>query len=258
MKNKYRILKILVVLVLFAFLLSFSLKRFSSKEQRLRVDFVEATPVYFVNENSVKATVKKMNPSGKVGNVDIPVIEKHLNEMPAVENANVYLNLNGVMNVEVKQRVPVMRIVHGKKDFYLDKSYTEFPISNLYSHPCMLVSGNIPQKDYKDLVILIEKLSADDFDNKYFIGITRTATGDYELLTYNGMFSVELGDLKDIDFKLKGFKTFAQKYLVEQDANKYKKISLKYKNQVVTTLRRGYKPYEDNLENKEKLVKKDN
>jgi cell division protein FtsQ len=56
-----------------------------------------------------------------------------------------------------------------------------------------------------------------------------------------------LGDLDHIEFKIKGFKTFVEKFLVNQNPEKYSKISVKYDNQIVTTLNNGYKPEEDSL-----------
>ncbi len=50
------------------------------------------------------------------------------------------------------------------------------------------------------------------------------------------IIKVEIGDLDRIDFKVKGFKTFVEKYLVYQAPEKYSKISVKYDNQIVTTL----------------------
>ena len=47
---------------------------------------------------------------------------------------------------------------------------------------------------------------------------------------------MEIGDLDNIDFKVKGFKEFAEKFLVYQDPQKYSKVSVKYNNQIVTTL----------------------
>ena len=56
-----------------------------------------------------------------MGDVDILSLEKKLNELPAVDSANVYLNLNGKLNVDIKQRVPVFRLNNGGKGFYVDK-----------------------------------------------------------------------------------------------------------------------------------------
>ncbi|WP_244614450.1 cell division protein FtsQ/DivIB [Elizabethkingia argenteiflava] len=248
MKNKYRILKILVVLVLLAFLLHFSLKRFGAKQQNLTINFIQEKPVYFINEEKIKNIVKNSNPSGKVGSLDIPALEKKINALRAVDSANVYLKLNGVLNVDVKQKVPVMRINNGNRQYYVDAKGEEFPLSSTFSYPCMLVSGKISPEDYKNLALLIQKIAEDNFNKRYFVGINKVGD-NYELLTDEGNFKVELGELENIDFKLKGFKTFAEKYLIYQDPMKYRQISLKYNNQIVTTLRRGFKSDADSLLN---------
>ena len=162
MKNKWRILKIFVTVVIFGFLLSFSLKRFNDRkidEQSIIVKLNDSSsPVYFVDEKDIRTIVERYNSTKKVGDVDIPSLEKKLNELPAVDSANVYLNLNGKLNVDIKQRVPVFRLNNGGKGFYVDKKGIEFPISKTYSHPCMLVSGDVKKKEYKKLIELIEKI----------------------------------------------------------------------------------------------------
>ena len=61
MKNKWRILKILVTVVLFGFLLSFSLKRFNNaKMENVSINMNQGkTPVYFVDEKDIKELVKQ-------------------------------------------------------------------------------------------------------------------------------------------------------------------------------------------------------
>ena len=238
MKNKYRILKIAVTVILMGFLLSFSLKKFSGQkitDNKISVKMNEKTPVYFIDEKDIRAIVNKENPSRKVGDLNIPELEKKINALPAVDSANVYLNLNGNLNLDIKQRVPVFRLNKEGRDFYVDEKGTEFPISKTYSHPCMLVTGNVPTSDYQKLADLVEKIDKDNFSKKYFIGISKYR-GSYHLLTSEGNYKVEIGDLDNIDVKVKGFKTFVEKYLVYQDPQKYNMISVKYQNQIVTTL----------------------
>lgn len=201
----------------------------------------EKTPVYFLNEKDIREIVKKENPSGKVGDLDIPALEKKINNLPAVDSANVYLNLNGKLNLDIKQRVPVFRLNKEGRDFYVDEKGTEFPISKTYSHPCMLVTGNVKKEEYEKLAELVEKIDKDDFSKKYFIGISKDRNGDYNLLTSEGNYKLEIGDLENIDFKVKGFKTFVEKYLVYQDPEKYSMVSVKYQNQIVTTLNPYFK-----------------
>jgi len=255
MKNKYRILKIAVTVIILGFLLSFSLKKFSGQkitDNRISVKMSEKTPVYFIDEKDIREIVKKENPSGKVGDLNIPALEKKINALPAVDSANVYLNLNGKLNLDIKQRVPVFRLNKDGRDFYVDQKGIEFPISKTYSHPCMLVTGDVQKDEYQKLAELVEKIDKDEFSKKYFIGISKDK-GDYNLLTSEGNYKVEIGDLDNIEFKVKGFKTFVEKYLVYQDPEKYKMVSVKYQNQIVTTLNPYFKENDSilNVRNKE-------
>ena len=254
MKNKWRILKILITVVLFGFLLSFSLKRFNNaKMENVSINMNQTkTPVYFVDEKDIKDLVKQFNPTKKIGDVKIPELEKKINENPFVDSANVYMNLNGNLNVDIKQRVPVFRLSKNGKDFYVDEKGVEFPISRNFSYPCMLVMGDVDASEYQELGQLVEKIDKDDFSKKYFIGIKKEKD-NYNLLTSDGNYKVEIGDLENIDFKVKGFKTFVEKYLVYQNPNKYKKISVKYNNQIVTTLNPYFKENDSILRNAPKI-----
>src|SRR5690606_28800567 len=130
----------------------------------------------------------------KVGDINIPELEKKLNNLPGVDSANVYLNLNGNLNLNIKQRVPAFRLNKNGEDFYVDEKGIEFPISTNYSFPCMLVTGNVKKTEYVSLAELISKINKDEFSRKYFIGISKT-NNDYNLLTSEGNFKVEIGDL---------------------------------------------------------------
>lgn len=237
MKNKWRILKILSTVVIFGFLLSFSLRRFNGAPMdKVSVNMIQQkTPVYFIDEKEVKNIVKSYNKTGKIGDINIPELEKKINSLPAVDSANVYLNLAGRLNLDIVQRVPAFRLNNNGRDFYVDADGTEFPVSKNYSHPSMLVTGDVKKDEYGDLVTLIDKINADEFAKKFFIGISKEKNS-YHLLTSDGSYKVEIGDLENIDFKIKGFKEFAEKFLVYQAPEKYSKVSVKYNNQIVTTL----------------------
>ena len=242
MKNKFRILKILITVIIFGFLLSFSLKRFNNKSmEKVSVNLIKTKhPVYFIDEKDIKEIVKKSNPERRIGDINIPELEKKLNKLPAVDSANVFLNLNGNLHLDIKQRVPAFRLNKNGNDFYVDGKGTEFPISKNYSFPCMLVTGDVEKSEYIKLAELVDKIDRDEFSKKYFIGISKEKE-NYNLLTSQGNYKVEIGDLENINLKVKGFKTFVEKHLVYQEPEKYTKISLKYDNQIVTTLNPYFK-----------------
>ncbi|MBO6201415.1 MAG: cell division protein FtsQ [Chryseobacterium sp.] len=230
------------------------MKRFNNaKMENVSINMNQGkTPVYFVDEKDIKELVKQYNPTRKIGDINIPELEKKINLIPFVDSANVYLNLNGNLNVDIKQRVPAFRLNKDGKDFYVDKKGVEFPISKNFSLPSMLVMGDVKPSEYEALGDLIEKIDKDDFSKKYFIGITKEKE-DYNLLTSDGNYKVEIGDLDNIDLKVRGFKTFVEKYLVDQNTEKYKKISLKYDNQIVTTLNPYFKENDSILRNAPKI-----
>jgi hypothetical protein len=239
MKNKYRILKIIFTIGVLLFLLNFSLERFSNQPlEKVKIQMVQNEPVSFIDEKDILSLVKQVNPHQKIGTLDIPILEKKISEMPVVDSVNVYLKLNGELNLDIMQRIPTFRLEKLGKTFYVDEKGVSFPLSKNYSHPCMLVSGNIDERDYIKVVKLVKNINADEFSRDFFVGIKKIGQ-DYFLMTNDGNYEVEIGDLENMKFKIKGFKTFVEKYLIYQSPEKYSKISLKYNNQIVTTLRKG-------------------
>ncbi len=209
--------------------------------EKISVNMIKTkNPVYFISEKEVREIVEKANPTKRIGDINIPELEKKLNQIPEIDSANVYLNLNGNLNLDIKQRVPAFRLNYNGKDFYVDEKGVEFPISKNYSFPCMLVTGEVKKQEYQKLAELIDKINKDSFSKKYFIGVSKEKES-YNLLTSEGNFKVEIGDLDKIDFKVKGFKTFVEKHLIHQDSEKYNKVSVKYDNQIVTTLNPNFK-----------------
>ena len=258
MKKKYRFLKIIFVAGVWIFLLRFSLQRFNNRPvEDIVVKMLQKEPVSFINDKIVREIIRKENPTNRIGGLNILSLERAIRAMPMVDSANVYLKLNGQLNLDISQRIPIFRLSKKDQSFYVDEKGVEFPASNNYSYQCMLVSGKVGSEEYPMLVELVKIINRDDFSKNFFVGISKKGN-DYYLMTNEGNYVVELGRLENLGFKIKGFKTFVEKYLIYQDQMKYSKISVKYDNQIVTTLRKGnedkeskervYKPEEKNKE----------
>ena len=258
MKKKYRFLKIIFVAGIWIFLLRFSLQRFNNRPlEDIVVKMLQKKPVSFINDKIVREIIRKENPTNRIGDLNILSLERAIRAMPMVDSANVYLKLNGQLNLDISQRIPIFRLSKKDQSFYVDEKGVEFPASNNYSYQCMLVSGKVNSEEYPMLVELVKIINRDDFSKNFFVGISKKGN-DYYLMTNEGNYVVELGRLENLGFKIKGFKTFVEKYLIYQDQMKYSKISVKYDNQIVTTLRKGnedkeskervYKPEEKNKE----------
>ena len=253
MKKKYRFLKIIFVAGIWIFLLRFSLQRFNNRPvEDIVVKMLQKEPVFFINDKIVREVIRRENPTNRIGDLNILSLERAIRAMPMVDSANVYLKLNGQLNLDISQRIPIFRLSKKDQSFYVDEKGVEFPASNNYSYQCMLVSGKVGSEEYPMLVELVKIINRDDFSKNFFVGISKKGN-DYYLMTNDGNYVVELGRLENLGFKIKGFKTFVEKYLIYQDQMKYSKISVKYDNQIVTTLRKG----NEDKESKERVYKPD-
>ena len=251
MKKKYRFLKIIFVAGIWIFLLRFSLQRFNNRPvEDIVVKMLQKEPVSFINDKIVREIIRRENPTNRIGDLNILSLERAIRAMPMVDSANVYLKLNGQLNLDISQRIPIFRLSKKDQSFYVDEKGVEFPASNNYSYQCMLVSGKVSSEEYPMLVELVKIINRDDFSKNFFVGISKKGN-DYYLMTNEGNYVVELGRLENLGFKIKGFKTFVEKYLIYQDQMKYSKISVKYDNQIVTTLRKG----NEDKESKERVYK---
>lgn len=237
MKRKYRFLKIFLTLVALVFLLNFSLKRFNNQPlDKIEVQMLQKEDVKFINERDIKQIIEKNTPSNKIGDLSISKLEQEISSLPMIDSANVFLELNGGLNLHISQKVPIFRLKKEGKEFYINEQGEEFPLSKVYSHQCMLVMGKVNEEEYPKVIDLVKSINSDEFSRNFFVGVEKLGK-NYFLLTNDGNYRVELGELENIDFKIKGFKTFVEKYLIYQSPQKYSKISLKYDNQIVTTLR---------------------
>ena len=251
MKKKYRFLKIIFVAGIWIFLLRFSLQRFNNTPvEDIVVKMLQKEPVSFINDKIVREIIRRENPTNRIGDLNILSLERAIRAMPMVDSANVYLKLNGQLNLDISQRIPIFRLSKKDQSFYVDEKGVEFPASNNYSYQCMLVSGKVSSEEYPMLVELVKIINRDDFSKNFFVGISKKGN-DYYLMTNEGNYVVELGRLENLGFKIKGIKTFVEKYLIYQDQMKYSKISVKYDNQIVTTLRKG----NEDKESKERVYK---
>lgn len=251
MKKKYRFLKIIFVAGIWIFLLRFSLQRFNNRPvEDIVVKMLQKESVSFINDKIVREIIRRENPTNRIGDLNILSLERAIRAMPMVDSANVYLKLNGQLNLDISQRIPIFRLSKKDQSFYVDEKGVEFPASNNYSYQCMLVSGKVSSEEYPMLVELVKIINRDDFSKNFFVGISKKGN-DYYLMTNEGNYVVELGRLENLGFKIKGFKTFVEKYLIYQDQMKYSKISVKYDNQIVTTLRKG----NEDKESKERVYK---
>lgn len=219
-----------------AFLYDFSIKRSQNKEiKKVEVIFLGKGNNYLTHSMVSKMLIQEKDSVKlpKKGKLNLQQLNSKLLSNPYVEKATVFLTIDGLLKTNIKQRKPIARIVDSYGAYYVDKFAKLMPLSANYSARVMLVSGLETQEEVIKTVQLIEAISKDEFLLKEVVAIEKKTKNNYFFKVRSGDYAVEFGDLKNVEQKLKKLKAFYNKAFVDKSINKYKKINIKYNNQVV-------------------------
>jgi len=216
----------------------------------------------FIDEEDVKEFFKDRNDSilnTSLKNIDVNGLEKALNSHPAVENADIAVDVNGDVNIDVTQRTPLVRVMNmDGESYYIDDKSKLMPLSDKYTARVLIATGYIIEpfaSRYQFPVTTIAKhevfSKVSVLDDIYNISVyiakdsvlaslihQINVTPDKELELYPsiGNHKIIFGEAKDFEKKFEKLKMFYTEGLNKTDGwNKYSTINIKYKNQVVCT-----------------------
>jgi len=216
----------------------------------------------FIDEIDIKEFFNErkdsiVNTSAK--NIDVNSLEKVLNSHPAIENADIALNVNGDMNINVTQRTPIVRVINlDGESYYIDDKSKLMPLNDKYTARVIVATGHIMEPyalRYQTPINTIAKnelfSKASVLDDIYNIAtfiskdsllaslihqINITTKKEIELYPSIGNHKIIFGKATDFEEKFNKLKLFYTEGLNKTDGwNKYSIINIKYKNQVVCT-----------------------
>ena len=184
----------------------------------------------------------EMNPYGQsFKNIDLRGIERKLEKHLFIKEAQCYLSPNGTVNVEVRQRKPVIRVSNGSAGgFYMDKEGKRFPLSTAYAAYVPIASGEFDlTEDYvkKNLLDFAVFIDDDKFWRAQIEQIYVQRNDVIELIPRVGDQIIILGTTENYRSKLKKLRTLYEEAFPKVGWSKYSKIDLRYKGQVVCTKR---------------------
>jgi cell division protein FtsQ len=191
-----------------------------------------------------------------MGDIDVHHLEKIINRHPAVENAHVYKTIEGSVNIEIKQRSPLVRIFSmSGESYYIDKLGCFMPLSDKYTARVPVVSGYVFEKyasnaditifdiiandsiasktSIDDAFLLATYISNDEFWNAQIDQIYVNIDRDIELIPRVGNHSIVFGTAESMEEKFDKLMLFYKKAMPNVGWNEYKHINLKYKDQII-------------------------
>ena len=166
--------------------------------------------------------------------VALSTIERWLNEDPMLQNATVYLTVDGELRAVLTQRTPEARVVTDSV-FYLDTQGVPMPLSEHYSARVPILSGNLSKQALADCHNIIEFISKDAFLKKNVVGIQVNGDLDYVLQCRLDHFEVRLGAAEALKEKMSNYKAFYNKAVADSSLHRYAMVDVRFKNQVVAT-----------------------
>lgn len=177
--------------------------------------------------------------------INLQRIEKNIIANPYIAYATVYADMNGVIQIRVKQREPVLRMINANgQDYYIDSNGLKMPVSPNFTANVLAANGNIMEhfsgrvdtlitRLAKDLYKVALYVKKDTFFNAQIEQLYVNDKKDIELIPRVGNQRIVLGGADSLETKMKNLLIFYKKALPKVGWNTYKTINVKYVNQIV-------------------------
>jgi cell division protein FtsQ len=203
---------------------------------------------YFVDRQEINSILHVGNNTlvgKKLEDINIQQLEKTLQANPFIEFAKVFADMDGVINVEVRQRQPILRVMNRfGQDFYVDQYGLKIPLSANFTAPVLVATGNIDEVFINRIDTLHTAMAKSLFKTADFIGrdslwdaqieqVFVNANHEIELIPRVGNQRILLGNTDSLDKKFKNLLIFYQKAIPKIGWGAYKVINIKYANQIV-------------------------
>ncbi len=250
-----------ISIVLIGSILSFSIKQQKNTDcDKLEVNIVDKDVHQFLEEKNILDLIKTSNTgleTKKIKDLNVYQLEKIVNAHPAVEKANVAVDINGEMLIEVSQREPLARIFNmDNESYYIDKNGKAMPLSEQYTAKILPFNGFINEpyafrfnydvkffennERLKNLVLFDDIYNIANHINKDSVlsaliqQVYVNEKKDFEIITALTQTRIILGNSNDLDSKFKKLKIFFAEGLAKNNWwNKYNTIDISFKNQII-------------------------
>ncbi len=234
---------IVMVDILLAVYLVFSVTTFNRPDElsnvctEVKIDITDDMVNGFLNPDDVKAQLQhaRLYPLGDpLSEVNIRKIEESLCQNLLVETAQCWKTQTGKVCIQLKQRLPVVRVkADNGDDYYLDSHGKILPSAG-YASDLVVATGKISRKyAQKHLTDIGNFLIGNKIWRQQVEQLNVLGDGSVEMVPRVGNHIVYLGEPTDIARKLERLEKFYQYGLSKAGWNKYSYISLEFDNQII-------------------------
>jgi len=153
---------------------------------------------------------------------------------PAIKNAEVFSNHEGVLSINLQQRKAIVRIKTDNTDYYLDEQGIKMPLSGEYTPRVLVVTGEVNESHHSIISSFVEKINKVKFWKSQ---ITQVHFSNEEVIIIPrvGGQKICFGKLTNVNKKLGNLYQFYKQAMPVIGWQTYSEISLAYNNQIVCT-----------------------
>lgn len=182
-------------------------------------------------------TAAHLYPKGKaLKDIRTRELEMKLEESNLVKKVRAYKTPSGVVNIKVFQRSPLLRVMTSGENYYVDDDGKIMPVTEQITAYVPIATGYVDRKyAQKGLYDLARFLHENAFWETQIEQIYVYPNKEIELIPRVGNHQILLGDLNGFEEKLEHLRLFYKQAVDKVGWNRYSKINLKYKNQIVCT-----------------------
>lgn len=262
MKTKSKISKRKVLNLLFwifvvatvVFIIPATLSKDSSTIcKKIDITIQPKSDLFFVEEEHVLEAITDANDGASIigeskKNLNLHDMEKSLMANGYLENASVFQRLNGDLEIEVQQKIPVVRIINkNMESYYLDKNNKKIPYNKDFA-PRLLVASGAISETYEDstsakstnlqnISKVVQFIIQNTLWKAQIEQLYVDKLGRIYLIPKIGSHTIVLGSATDLEEKFEKLLAFYKGGLGQLGWEKYKTIDLRFKNQIVAKKR---------------------
>lgn len=216
----------------------------------------------FIEEEHIINLLNDHNklPTGKeLSAIDVSELENLILTHPAVESCDAFMSVGGDVTINIVQRKTIARLTNmSNESYYFDSHGKLMPWSDQYTSPVLFVNGYFVENYgvmyhqsfdswsldsalnspilLDDIWQIAKRIDADTFLRAQIVQLYVTADKQFQLIPRVGDHLINLGDISDLDEKLKKLVIFYRDGLNHTgNWTSYSLIDLQYKNQIVCT-----------------------
>jgi cell division protein FtsQ len=187
---------------------------------------------------------------GDFKKISLDEIEQKIAKLRELKVAEVYTTVDGSLNIYADQRNPIMRVITGGGDYFVDDEGVVIRRRKLYTPRLQVVEGNvritsqmlngvsvldtaIKKSILKDIYQLVKFTMEDNFWAAQIDQFYVDNKNEIDLIPRLGNHKIHLGTIENYEGKLRNLETFYREVLPEAGWNKYDLINLEFKDQIV-------------------------